>query len=406
MSWQKEKRRKLSLDLNARRKEYWCRDRYVRLEDVPTWRQYWASLQQQQQTSVATDDVTTRRLVSGLCLKKSVELADKISIFRGDITQLEIDAVVNAANHSLLGGGGVDGAIHRGAGPCLRKENQTLNGCKDGEAKISGGYNLPAKYVISTVGPRGEQPAVLRACYNNSLSVMLANKLRSVAFPCIATGIYGYPNDAAAEVALKTVRTFLEEHHQAVDRIVFCLFLPVDVALYERMMPHVFPVELAAAAPSTPSAADVAVATASPAAEGTVAIATTSSAAEDTVAVATASPAAEDTVAIATASPAAEDTVASPTEAEPAAAAATSGDTAKKSLAANENIAAGDDVTAATNRKAADIPEARGDGGDSPSSPPPPANEMADEMSFDSDEKSGAEDAAAAVSPGEDSPKH
>lgn len=269
MSWQKEKQRKLRLDLNARRKEYSCRGNFVPLEKIPTWRQQWCSQQDQEQP---VDDLNTRESL------KTSDLSDKVSLYVGDITQLEIDAIVNAANNSLLGGGGVDGAIHRAAGPNLRKENQTLRGCPDGEAKISCGYNLPAKYVISTVGPRGEKPAVLAAAYRNCLQVMLENNLRSAAFPCISTGIYGYPNASAAQVALQTVRTFLEKHHQAVDRIIFCLFLEVDVDLYERMMPQFFPIVV----DSAPSASDPeATATNEKAANGTPTNETAADHAED-----------------------------------------------------------------------------------------------------------------------------
>lgn len=231
MSWQKEKRRKLGLDVNTRRKEYSCGRNYVRLDDIPTWHQQWEASSQRSADSQPAADCGD-----------SCQLADKVSLFVGDITKLELDAIVNAANNSLLGGGGVDGAIHRAAGPNLRKENQTLRGCPDGEARISCGYNLPAKYVISTVGPRGEYPEVLGAAYRNCLALMLEHNLRTVAFPCISTGIYGYPNASAAKVALTTVRNFLDKHHQAVDRIIFCLFLEVDVGLYERMMPQYFPV--------------------------------------------------------------------------------------------------------------------------------------------------------------------
>jgi len=175
-------------------------------------------------------------------LKKEISLANKVSLFIGDITKLEIDAVVNAANNSLLGGGGVDGAIHRAAGKHLLAENKTLGGCPDGEAKASGGYNLPAKYIISTVGPRGENPKVLSNAYRNCLDLMLEKELRSIAFPCISTGVYGYPNTNACEVALRTTRKFLEENHERVDRVIFCLFMKVDVELYKERIPVMFPV--------------------------------------------------------------------------------------------------------------------------------------------------------------------
>lgn len=168
-------------------------------------------------------------------------LTDLVSLYRGDITHLSLDAIVNAANSSLLGGGGVDGAIHRAAGSALRKECALLDGCVEGEAKLTGGHNLPATHIIHTVGPRGERPAVLASCYRRCLQIASANGIRSLAFPCIATGIYGYPNESAARVALSTVRQYLEQHRDHFDRVVFCLFLDVDVQAYQRLMHSFFP---------------------------------------------------------------------------------------------------------------------------------------------------------------------
>ena len=131
---------------------------------------------------------------------------------QGDITKLEIDAIVNAANKTLLGGGGVDGAIHRAAGPELKKECATLNGCETGEAKITGAYKLPCKRVIHTVGPIGEHPDKLASCYQQSLELCIKEGLKTVAFPCISTGVYGYPSEKAAPVAINTVKEFLNQH--------------------------------------------------------------------------------------------------------------------------------------------------------------------------------------------------
>ncbi|XP_011299888.1 O-acetyl-ADP-ribose deacetylase MACROD2 isoform X2 [Fopius arisanus] len=169
-------------------------------------------------------------------VRVSSDLANKLSIWQGDITSLEIDAIVNAANSSLMGGGGVDGAIHRAAGPNLKKECATLNGCSVGEAKITGGYKLPAKHIIHTVGPRGEKPEKLRECYRNCLQLATDNGLKTIAFPCISTGVYGYPQKPAAEIAINTVKTFLEENREKVDRVIFCLFLQTDKDIYEELL--------------------------------------------------------------------------------------------------------------------------------------------------------------------------
>ena len=163
----------------------------------------------------------------------------KIKLVRGDITQLEVDAIVNAANSTLLGGGGVDGAIHRAAGPELLAECRTLNGCETGEAKITKGYRLPAKHVIHTAGPvwnaakPDEMARLLGNCYRNSLHLAVENGLKTVAFPNISTGVYGYPKDQAAGVAISAVRNFFKTS-KSIEKVTFVCFDDENFQLYEK----------------------------------------------------------------------------------------------------------------------------------------------------------------------------
>jgi O-acetyl-ADP-ribose deacetylase (regulator of RNase III) len=167
-------------------------------------------------------------------------MTTKLYAIRGDITKLETDAIVNAANSSLLGGGGVDGTIHRAAGPELLQECRLLGGCKTGDAKLTKGYRLKARHVIHTVGPiwhggKSNEPEQLASCYRRSLEIAVASGLSSIAFPCISTGAYGYPAKSAAEIAVKTVRGFVETE-TLLKEVVFCCFSEEDLQLYQQAL--------------------------------------------------------------------------------------------------------------------------------------------------------------------------
>ncbi len=164
----------------------------------------------------------------------------RLRAIRADITTLAVDAIVNAANESLLGGGGVDGAIHRAAGPELLAECRKLDGCATGDAKITAGYRLPARHVIHTVGPvwRGgdsNEPELLASCYRRSLEIAEAERLATIAFPSISTGVYGYPAEPAARIAVATAREF-GERAANLREIIFCCFSAADLAIYEGLL--------------------------------------------------------------------------------------------------------------------------------------------------------------------------
>ena len=161
----------------------------------------------------------------------------RLEVLEDDITRLDVDAIVNAANESLLGGGGVDGAIHRAAGPELLAECRTLQGCPTGQAKITRGYRLKARHVIHTVGPvwhggTANEPDLLAGCYRNSLAVARQHGLKGIAFPAISTGVYGYPKQPAAEIAVREVQA----HADTLERVIFCCFDKPTADLYRALL--------------------------------------------------------------------------------------------------------------------------------------------------------------------------
>jgi O-acetyl-ADP-ribose deacetylase (regulator of RNase III) len=176
-------------------------------------------------------------------MSASIQVAFKLQVVRADITGLAIDAIVNAANSTLLGGGGVDGAIHRAAGPELLAECRKLGGCKTGDAKVTRGYNLPARHVIHAVGPvwrdgTQNEPKLLASCYRRSLELALEHRCRSIAFPALSCGIYGYPMAAGAKIAVRETSAFLAKH-ESIERVVFALFDDAALKIYEAEVARV-----------------------------------------------------------------------------------------------------------------------------------------------------------------------
>lgn len=165
-------------------------------------------------------------------------MIEKIKIINGDITKLKVDAIVNAANTTLLGGGGVDGAIHRAAGKVLLEECRTLKGCKTGEAKITKGYDLTAKYVIHTVGPvwnggYQNEDELLANCYRNSLKLAVENGIKTIAFPAISTGVYHFPLERATSIAIKEVKDFLKKD-KSIEKVIFVCFDEITYSIYNK----------------------------------------------------------------------------------------------------------------------------------------------------------------------------
>ncbi|MGQ8336737.1 O-acetyl-ADP-ribose deacetylase [Sunxiuqinia sp. A32] len=165
---------------------------------------------------------------------------ERIELYHGDITEMHVDAIVNAANSSLLGGGGVDGAIHRAAGPKLLDECKKLNGCETGNAKITNAYRLPCRYVIHTVGPvwyggKNKEEELLASAYRSSLELAVKHELDSIAFPNISTGVYHFPKELAAKIAVKTVREFLKKN-DTLEQVYFCVFDEENLEIYQKLI--------------------------------------------------------------------------------------------------------------------------------------------------------------------------
>lgn len=186
-------------------------------------------------------------------------MSDKIQVVLGDITTLQVDAIVNAANPTLLGGGGVDAAIHAAAGPQLLEECKTLGGCATGDARITAGYNLPAKHVIHAVGPvwqggmRNEEQ-LLKSVYIRSLELAVNKSIRTIAFPAISTGAFSFPSELAARIACKTVRDFVTRNPSVMDQVIFCCFDQKTFEIYQQVLASNCETPTPIKTPSTPRA--------------------------------------------------------------------------------------------------------------------------------------------------------
>ena len=243
----------------ANRKRYRCGpDRFVAPADIASWRDVAPKLAANPKHTTAgsgggmrggmmfgQDEVSFRP--EDMMRQKPIndELNGKVCIWQGDITRLEVDGIVNAANSSLLGGGGIDGAIHGAAGDLLLAECETLNGAETGETKITKGYRLPAKHVLHTVGPIGGGDDALKSCYTACMDLVEQHNLRTIAFCCVSTGIFGFPLVRATHIALNVIRSWLEtgDNRNKVDRIIFCVFRDIEVEAYEKILPSYFPID-------------------------------------------------------------------------------------------------------------------------------------------------------------------
>jgi len=231
----------LKLSKRERRERYRCGSKYLTLDKINPWFVDLVGFQKIEQSPP----------IQPLC-KPNIFINRILSHFTGNICTLEIDAIVNAANEAMLGGGGIDGAIHTAAGnnlyyecKCIPFDPETGDRCNCGDSKITLGYNLPAKFVIHTVGPRGEKSDLLKKCYSSILQCVKENKIRSVALCGISTGIFGYPLENASRIACETVRQWLEDesNRNCVDRIIFVTFLDKERICYQRLLQEYFPFE-------------------------------------------------------------------------------------------------------------------------------------------------------------------
>eukprot|EP01006_Ploeotia_vitrea_P001320 TRINITY_DN104595_c0_g1_i1.p1 TRINITY_DN104595_c0_g1~~TRINITY_DN104595_c0_g1_i1.p1 ORF type:complete len:379 (+),score=62.86 TRINITY_DN104595_c0_g1_i1:52-1137(+) len=261
---------------------YKCGAKYVPLEKIPTWAQTLPTLPPETfKPSEAKPQESKPRGMGGMggfwgmgggggmgmwgapkpppsVTAKDMEpkfpanpaLHQKISVWQGDITTLEVDAVVNAANSSLQGGGGVDGAMHSAAGPMLAEEGSRVAPCPTGESRLIHGWRLPAKHVLQTVGPMGSGDAELFSSYTTCLELTAEHKLKSVAFCCVSTGIFGFPLVRATHIALQTCRKWLDDPNNAngIDRLIFCVFKDEELEVYQKLIPAYFPAGPAGAA--------------------------------------------------------------------------------------------------------------------------------------------------------------